>query len=134
MDDIIMETCRYTVAVRRDFIARHMLIGGDWGPENKPHTHHYVVEARLYGKKLDRHGFLLDICEVETHLDKLVDYFRDTTFNNLPEFEGLNPSIENFARILCRALGKEINATGLTGLSIKIWENDAAWAEYQEAL
>lgn len=69
---------------------------------------------------------------METHLDKLVDYFRDTTLNDLPEFEGLNPSIENFARILCRALGKEINVAGLTGLSIKIWENDAAWAEYRE--
>ena len=122
----------YIVAVERYFIARHMLIGGDWGPENEPHAHHYVVEARLSGKKLDRHGFLLDICEVETHLDKLVDYFRDTTLNDLPEFEGLNPSIENFARILCRALGKEINVAGLTGLSIKIWENDAAWAEYRE--
>jgi 6-pyruvoyltetrahydropterin/6-carboxytetrahydropterin synthase len=122
----------YTVAVRRDFIARHMLIGGDWGPENEPHTHHYVVEACLYGKKLGRHGFLFDICEVETHLDKLVDYFRDKTLNDLPEFEGLNPSIENFASILCRALGIEINTEELTGLSIKIWENDAAWAEYRE--
>ena len=59
----------YTVGVRRDFIARHMLIGGDWGPENESHAHYYLVEARLYGKKLDRHGYLLDICEVETHLE-----------------------------------------------------------------
>ncbi len=122
----------YTVAVQREFIARHMLIGGDWGPENELHAHHYVVEARLYGKKLDRHGYLIDICEVETYLDKLVDYFRDTTLNDLPEFKGLNPSIEYFARILGRALGKEIDAAGLTGLSIKIWENNIAWAEYRE--
>ena len=26
----------YTVAVRRDLIARHYLIGGDWGAENNP--------------------------------------------------------------------------------------------------
>jgi len=123
----------YTVAVRRDFIARHMLIGGDWGPENEPHAHHYVVEVRLYGKNLDRHGYLLDICEAETHLDKFVEYFRDTTLNDLPEFRDLNPSLEHFARILCRVLGKEINAAALTGLSIKIWENDGAWAEYREA-
>ena len=83
----------YTVAVQREFSARHMLIGGDWGPENESHAHHYVVEARLYGKKLDRHGFLLDICEVEARLDKLVEYFRDATLNELPEFQGLNPSL-----------------------------------------
>ena len=123
----------YTVAVRRDFIARHALVGGDWGSENQPHAHHYVVEARLYGKKLDHHGYLVDICEVETRLDALVDYFRDTDLNDLPEFEGLNPSIEHLARILCRALGKKIKTDALTGLVIKIWENEVAWAEYQEA-
>jgi len=91
-----------------------------------------VVEARLYGKKLDRHGYLLDICEVETQLDKLVEYFRDASLNDLPEFKDLNPSLEHFARILGRVLGKEIDAAALTGLSIKIWENNAAWAEYRE--
>jgi 6-pyruvoyltetrahydropterin/6-carboxytetrahydropterin synthase len=122
----------YTVAVRRDFIARHALVGGDWGPENEPHAHHYVVEARLYGKSLDRHGYLLDICEVETRLDQLVEYYRNRTLNSLPEFKDLNPSIEHLARILCRALQKAINGDNLTALSIKIWENEAAWAEYRK--
>jgi 6-pyruvoyltetrahydropterin/6-carboxytetrahydropterin synthase len=122
----------YTVAVRRDFIARHALVGGDWGPENEPHAHHYVVEARLYGKSLDRHGYLLDICEVETRLDQLVEYYRNKTLNSLPEFKDLNPSIEHLARILCRALQKAINGDNLTALSIKIWENEAAWAEYRK--
>jgi 6-pyruvoyltetrahydropterin/6-carboxytetrahydropterin synthase len=122
----------YTVAVRRDFIARHALVGGDWGSENQPHSHHYAVEACFYGKQLDRHGYLIDICEVETRFDRLVDYFRDAQLNDLPEFEGLNPSIEHFARILCRALGKVVNADRLTGLGVKIWETEAAWAEYRE--
>ena len=26
----------YTLAVRREFIARHFLIGGDWGPRTSP--------------------------------------------------------------------------------------------------
>ena len=122
----------YTVAVRRDFIARHTLIGGDWGSENEPHAHHYVVEARLYGEKLDRHGYLLDICDVEAGLDKLVHYFRDASLNDLPEFKDLNPSLEHFARIFCGALLPTINSEVLTALSIQIWENDEAWAEYRE--
>lgn len=122
----------YTVAVRRDFIARHMLIGGDWGPENELHAHHYVVEARLYGQKLDRHGYLLDICEIEAELDQLVEYFRDKSLNDLPEFRDLNPSLEHFARIFCRALLQTINSDMLSALRIKIWENEVAWAEYRE--
>ena len=122
----------YAVAVRRDFIARHALVGGDWGAENASHAHHYVIEARLSGSHLDRHGYLMDICEVETQLDRLVEYFRDASLNDLPEFESLNPSIEHFARILCRSLAEKIKTDAIKGLSIKIWENEAAWAEYQE--
>jgi 6-pyruvoyltetrahydropterin/6-carboxytetrahydropterin synthase len=121
----------YTVAVRRDFIAQHRLVGGDWGSENETHTHHYVVEASCHGKQLDQHGYLIDICEVEARLDHLVDYFRDARLNSLPEFDGLNPSIEHFARIVCLELGKKINVTSLTALSVKIWENESAWAEYR---
>ena len=62
-----------------------------------------------------------------------MDYFRDADLNSLPEFEGLNPSIEHFARIWCRKLRKKINTTALTALSVKIWENEVAWAEYREA-
>ena len=39
----------YTLAVRREFIARHFLIGGDWGAENFPNSHHYVLELQLTG-------------------------------------------------------------------------------------
>jgi 6-pyruvoyltetrahydropterin/6-carboxytetrahydropterin synthase len=123
----------YTVAVRRDFIAQHALVGGDWGSENEPHTHHYTVEVRCHGAQLDRHGYLIDICEIEARLDQLVDYYRDANLNRLPEFEGLNPSIEHFARIWCRKLGKKINTDALTALSVRIWENEVAWAEHREA-
>ena len=124
----------YTTAVRRDFIACHKLVGGDWGAENEPHAHHYYVEARCHGEKLDRHGYLIDICDLENQIDRLVDYFRDADLNRLPEFEGINPSIEHFARILCRELGNGIDTTALSALSVKIWENDIAWAAYTKDL
>ena len=118
----------YTVAVKRDFVAQHFLIGGDWGPENGWHSHHYVVELQLEGDKLDQHGYLVDIVDIEAQLDSLVAYYKDKTLNDLPEFAGLNPSIEHFSRILAVALAERIQAETLTGLLVKIWENDIAWA------
>ncbi len=118
----------YTVAVKRDFVAQHFLIGGDWGPENEWHSHHYVVELQLEGDKLDQHGYLVDIVDIEAQLDGLVAYYKDKTLNDLPEFAGLNPSIEHFSRILAVALTERIQAETLTGLLVKIWENDIAWA------
>ena len=55
----------YRLAVTRDFIAQHYLIGGDWGAENSRHSHAYRLQLVLQGKTLDRHGYLADIVEVE---------------------------------------------------------------------
>jgi 6-pyruvoyltetrahydropterin/6-carboxytetrahydropterin synthase len=120
----------YTLAVRRDFIARHFLIGGDWGPENDPNSHHYVLELRLKGAELDQHGYLCDIVDVEKHLDEVVDYYKEEMLNEKPEFNDLNPSIEHFARILATMLNERIEAPNITRLKVVLWENDVAWAAY----
>lgn len=120
----------YTVAVKRDFVAQHFLIGGDWGPENEWHSHHYQVEVQLAGEALDQHGYLVDIVDIETNLETLVAYYRDKTLNDLPEFAGLNPSIEHFARVFCQALANRIQAPNLREMRLKIWENEIAWASY----
>lgn len=122
----------YTVAVARDFVAQHALIGGDWGAENRWHSHHYRVELRLEGPRLDRHGYLVDIVDIERHLDEVIAGYRDRTLNDLPAFAGLNPSIEHFARILCEALDARIRAATLSALAIVIWENEIAWAAYRQ--
>lgn len=120
----------YTLAVKRDFIARHYLIGGDWGPENFPNSHHYVLELELGGKTLDQHGYLVDIVDVERHLDETVAYYREKMLNDLPEFAGLNPSIEHFARILAEQLNAKIRAENITSLTARLWENEIAWVSY----
>ena len=121
----------YSVVVKRDFIAQHFLIGGDWGAENFKHSHHYVVEVQLEGDTLNEHGYLVDIVDIEKHLGDLIAYYRDQTLNDLPEFNGLNPSIEHFARILCTTLASRINVNTLKFVTVKLWENEIAWAAYK---
>jgi 6-pyruvoyltetrahydropterin/6-carboxytetrahydropterin synthase len=121
----------YTLAVKRHFIARHFLVGGDWGKENQLHSHQYQLEVRLEGQVLNEHGFLVDIVALEAHLDELVAYYRDQTLNELPEFAGLNPSIEHFARLLGQELLNRIKDP-LHALTAKVWEDDIAWTAYRE--
>jgi 6-pyruvoyltetrahydropterin/6-carboxytetrahydropterin synthase len=121
----------YTVAVKRDFVAQHYLIGGDWGAENQWHSHHYAVEVRLEGAALDQHGYLVDIVDIERNLEALVAAYRDKTLNGLPAFAGLNPSIEHFSRIFCEMLAGRINAPNISAVTIVIWENEIAWASYR---
>ena len=121
----------YELGIKRDFIARHFLVGGDWGRENFPNSHHYVLELQLEGSELDRHGYLVDIVDVEKHLDEIVNYYREQMLNEKPEFAGLNPSIENFARILATALSERIKAENISELKVVLWENESAWAAYE---
>ncbi len=120
----------YTLAVRRDFIARHFLVGGDWGPENFPNSHHYILELQLEGRELDQHGYLVDIVDVEKHLGELIVYFKEKMLNDLPEFKGLNPSLEHFARIFASSLSGSIKAQNITALKVVLWENESAWAAF----
>lgn len=124
----------YTVAVQQELIARHHLIGGDFGPENRPHSHHYRVEARLTGRALDAHGFLVDIDALTAGLKSALSSFRDRTLNDLPEFEGLNPSLEHLCRILWRALAAGLPLPAPSALQVRIWESPQAWAAYSQTL
>jgi 6-pyruvoyltetrahydropterin/6-carboxytetrahydropterin synthase len=124
----------YTTAVKRDFVAQHYLIGGDWGAENEKHAHHYQVEVQLMGKSLDQHGYLVDIVDITGALDELVAQLRDKTLNDLPEFAGLNPSIEYLARLFCQSFAQRIQAPHITCVRVQIWENDIAWSSFEQTL
>ena len=124
----------YTVTVRTDFIAQHYLIGGDWGPENERNSHHYVLELELSGQELDQHGYLVDIIRVQAALSDVRATYTDRLLNDLPEFAGLNPSIEHFARILWRRLSDQLAAPNLAHIGVRVWENDAASASYHPAV
>ncbi|MFP4329174.1 MAG: 6-pyruvoyl trahydropterin synthase family protein [Alkalispirochaetaceae bacterium] len=124
----------YTLEVRRDFVAQHYLIGGDFGPENDLHSHHYKLELHLRGEELDQFGYLVDITEVERVLDETVAAYRDRTLNDLPPFDGLNPSIEHFCRIIWERLYRELPLKRLSGMTVQIWENEIARAGYEAPL
>ena len=119
----------YRLAITRDFIAQHYLIGGDWGAENFKHSHHYKVEVLLRGAELNPHGFLVDIVELQTALAEIITQFSDKTLNDLSPFASFNPSLEHFARVFHDSLHAKLASRDLS-LIVKLWENDRDWAAY----
>jgi 6-pyruvoyltetrahydropterin/6-carboxytetrahydropterin synthase len=124
----------YTLAVWRDFTAQHFLIGGDWGAENELHSHQYRIEVRLMGEGLNQHGYLIDIVDLDAQMDALVAHYQEQVLNDLPEFEDLNPSIEHFARIVCRALASHSEANNIRTIEVRVWEDEIAWTAFQQDL
>jgi 6-pyruvoyltetrahydropterin/6-carboxytetrahydropterin synthase len=119
----------YRLAVTRDFIAQHFLVGGDWGAENHRHSHHYRLEVLLRGETLDRHGYLADIVAVESAIEQTLSRYRDRTLNELEAFADLNPSLERFAKRLYDELRPQLASERLA-LGVRLWENDRDWAGY----
>ncbi len=124
----------YQLCLQREFEARHHLVGGDWGAENEPHSHHYRVELRLHGEALDQHEYLVDLVHVEQVLEAEVERYRGRSLNEQKPFAGRNPSVEWFARVLALGLAEGLEAQAVTRLEVRLWENEQAWASFSTEL
>ena len=124
----------YQVAIRKQLTAFHQLIGGDWGDENKHHSHDYVAEFILEGPALDRHGYLFDIAELRTAVERVHARYAGSTLNDLEEFKGLNPSVEHFARLIVERLCRGLVLPGAESITLKLWEDPQTWASYRTSL
>ena len=125
----------FEVGVRRKFTAFHQLIGGDWGAENAHHSHDYVLEIICRGDQLDRDEYLFDISVLEKHLERLVDQYSGQSLNHLRGFEGRNPSVELFARVLAQELRPcLVDQPSLASFKVVLWEHAQAWASFQTSL
>ncbi|GAA0455349.1 6-carboxytetrahydropterin synthase [Halococcus dombrowskii] len=124
----------YELTVTREFIAQHFLTVPDPGPEGEIHSHHFTVEARFAGPSLNEYGYLLDIDDVNVVLDDLEERYRDTLLNELPEFEGSNPSVERFARLFGDRIETALDDPTSLELTVRIWEDESAWASHRRLL
>lgn len=124
----------YELTVVREFVAQHYLTVPDPGPEGTAHSHQFRVEVRFGGPELNEYGYLVDIDAVDALLDQLEQRYRNTLLNDLPEFDGLNPSVEHFARLFGDRVTAGLTAPAPTHLTIRIWEDDTAWASHERTL
>jgi 6-pyruvoyltetrahydropterin/6-carboxytetrahydropterin synthase len=92
------------------------------------------MELVLEKKELDRHGFLVDIIEVERHLNEVLVNFDGKTLNALPAFAGTNPSSERLATIIHDLFEVKFAFFRLEALAVTIWEDDIAWTSYRTSL
>lgn len=120
----------YATTVLTDFVAQHYLTVPDPGPEGVPHSHHFEVELTFRGPELNAHDYLVDIDDAEAALADLADRYRDELLNDLPEFEGDNPSVERFARVIFERVTETVTDDTVSELAVTVWEDDAAAATY----
>lgn len=122
----------YEVTVLDDFVAQHFLtVPEPPAGEGEPHSHHFEVELTFRGEELNEYEYLVDIDDVEAALAGLEARYADALLNDLPEFEGANPSVEHFSRVVWERVTDEVTDDTVAELSVTMWEDDAASATYE---
>ena len=123
----------YSVSVREKFITQHFL-PQETGKESTPHSHHYFVEVCVYGDTLDAQGFLFDIVGLKHHLLLLVEQLRDRVLNDLEDFQGITPTLENVAHLLWTKIAPRLEGANVSSMRVTVWEEEHICASFEDRI
>ena len=127
----------FSVTVSDHIMIAHSFQGAEFGPAQRLHGATFVVEAEFRAPRLDHHQVLVDIGLAKTALRRVLDRLDYRNLDELPDFAGINTTVEQLAFHLhqaiaaaCRdgALGE--GGRAITGLRIVLRESPNAWAAY----
>lgn len=119
----------YEVTIIKSFSSAHRLadIGGKC---EELHGHNFKVEVTVGAPSLNSEGILIDFRLVKKWLQNILDQMDHQHLNELPFFQGLNPSSENIAHYIYNAMKNAANAESVKILSVKVWESEHAAVTY----
>lgn len=94
------------------------------------HGHNYQLEVHLEGPIDPETGYVMDMKLLSDLIkDEIIERFDHRNLNlDCPEFEGVNPSAENIARICWELLRDKIDAS--LQLTLRLWETPRNGVEY----
>lgn len=83
-------------------------IEGAAPPDSGVHGRTYRLVAAFRGEKLNERGYLADERELRAMLGEVAAMLDHKYLNELPQFQGVNPSAENIARWVAGELLKKL--------------------------
>lgn len=121
----------FEIYVQTHFAAAHRLVGyaGDCA---RLHGHNWIVEVAVRCRELDEIGIGMDFREIRGAVEEVIATLDHQELNALDAFLGVNPTSENIARFLFRALSERINEGGVRVARVKVCESPGAGALYWE--
>jgi 6-pyruvoyltetrahydropterin/6-carboxytetrahydropterin synthase len=121
----------YELRVKVDFPAAHHLEGypGDCA---RPHGHNWILEVFARSEQLDPIGMAADFRDLKKAAKEVVAVWDHQDLNLLPDFQDINPSAEQIARVAFEKLSILLNNEKTWIDRVTIWENDRCSASYFE--
>ena len=120
----------YELDITREFSAAHMLKGYD-GLCSNLHGHNWTVQVFIRADRLDDIGIAADFTVIKRVLTEILAQFDHKYLNELPEFQGINPTSENIARILFEKLAPAVAKPVIKLDRVRVCESPTSGATYR---
>jgi len=121
----------YTLKIVTDFAAAHTL--RDYpGACSRMHGHNWKVEVEVKANDLDNTGMVLDFKHIRRATQAVIEQYDHQYLNEVAPFDTLNPTAENIAATLHKAIAQQLNDQRVSVYATTIWETDRACARYTE--
>ena len=120
----------YELDITREFSAAHMLKGYD-GLCSNLHGHNWTVQVFIQAGQLDDIGIAADFTVIKRVLTEILAQFDHKYLNELPEFQGINPTSENIARIIFEKLAPAVAKPGIKLDRVRVCESPTSGATYR---
>ena len=120
----------YELDITREFSAAHMLKGYD-GLCSNLHGHNWTVQVFIQATALDDIGIAADFTVIKRVLTEILAQFDHKYLNELPEFQGINPTSENIARIIFEKLAPAVAKPGIKLDRVRVCESPTSGATYR---
>jgi len=119
----------YEASIRKSFSAAHTLdIGGKC---EDLHGHNFTVDVTVASQNLDSEGLVVDFRILKAWTDDVLEQLDHKFLNDLPVFQGINPSSEIIARFIFDSLTEKTDKNNLQISKVTVWESNTSWATYR---
>jgi 6-pyruvoyltetrahydropterin/6-carboxytetrahydropterin synthase len=115
--------------IRGHFDAAHALVGYP-GECCNLHGHTWDVEVVVAGDALDDVGIVYDFKTLKDDLDAVLGPLDHHYLNDVPPFDGINPTAENLARHLFDSLSARVGES-VRVVEVSVWESPVARLTYR---
>ena len=121
----------YEICIETHFSAAHHLRNYR-GKCEFPHGHNWIVEVDVQCKVLDEVGIGIDFADVKKAANEILEHLDHRDLNQLPQFSQENPTSENIAGYVYRALSGRLNDGTRRVSKVKVCETPGSGVYYWE--
>ena len=121
----------FELTVKSSFAAAHRLREYDGKCENL-HGHNWLVEVTVAAESLNHVGLAVDFKDLKAAAESVLQRLDHKCLNDVEPFDELNPSSENIARWIFKALKEHLRDFPVSLRRVSVWENRDCCATFWE--